>query len=113
MRNNYLYLQDIMEAIEAIEQFVRGMEFEELKRDDKTSSAVVRKLEIIGEAAKNVSETIKHKYPGIPWKEMARMRDKLIHFYFGIKYELLWETIKKDIPAIKPLIQQALKNTHK
>ncbi|MCL0051747.1 DUF86 domain-containing protein [Thermodesulfovibrionales bacterium] len=111
MRNHKLYLKDIFEAMEAIEGFVEGMEFDDFKSDDKTSSAVIRKFEIIGEAAKNLSVTIKQKYPIVPWKEMAGMRDKLIHFYFGIKNELVWQTIKDVIPQIKPLIGKILNET--
>lgn len=92
MRNPNLYLTDILEAMEAIGRFVEGMEFEDFKVDDKTSSAVIRKFEIIGEATKNVPEKIKQEYSTIPWREMAGMRDKLIHFYFGIKYDLVWGT---------------------
>ena len=84
-RNIKLYVKDILEAIKAIEKFVEGMDFESFKEDDKTSSAVIRKFEIIGEATKNIPQSIKEKYPHIPWKEMAGFRDKLIHFYFGIK----------------------------
>ena len=84
------------------------MDFESFKSDDKTASAVIRKLEIIGEAAKRVPSTIKGQYPSIPWKEMAGMRDKLIHFYFGVNYELLWKTIKNRIPTVKPLIAEIL-----
>ena len=105
-----IYLKDILEAMEAIEGFVEGTQFEEFKGDDKTSSAVIRKFEIIGEAAKNIPETIKHKHSIVPWKEMAGMRDKLIHFYFGIKYELVWRTIKDVIPQIKPLIRKILED---
>jgi len=79
-------------------------------RDDKTSSAVIRKFEIIGEAAKQVPENVKQKYSSVPWKEMAGMRDKLIHFYFGVNYKLLWQTIKNRIPEIKPVIVQILKD---
>ncbi|MCL0040685.1 DUF86 domain-containing protein [Thermodesulfovibrionales bacterium] len=111
MRNHKLYLKDIFEAMEAIEGFVEGMEFDDFKSDDKTSSAVIRKFEIIGEAAKNLSVTIKQKYPIVPWKEMAGMRDKLIHFYFGIKYELVWQTIKDVIPQVKPVIGKILNET--
>jgi uncharacterized protein with HEPN domain len=75
--------------MEAIERFVENMDFEEFKRDDKTSSAVIRKFEIIGEATKNVPEAIKQKYQNIPWREMAGMRNKLIHFCFGMKYDLV------------------------
>ena len=108
MRNHSLYLTDILEALESIQSFVEGMGFEDFKQDNKTSSAVIRKLEVIGEAAKRVPESIKQKYPSVPWKEMAGMRDKLIHFYFGVNYELLWQTIKNRIPEIKPVISQIL-----
>ncbi|MCX5718542.1 MAG: DUF86 domain-containing protein [Nitrospirae bacterium] len=110
MRNISLYLQDILDAMLAVERFVEGMSFDEFKTDDKTSSAVIRKFEIIGEAAKQVPEEIRNKYPLIPWKEMAGMRDRLIHFYFGIKYELVWHTIKDVIPQVKPAIQDILRS---
>lgn len=108
MRNPNLYLVDILEAMEAIGRFVEDMEFEDFEADDKTSSAVIRKFEIIGEATKNVPESIRQKYSTIPWREMAGMRDKLIHFYFGIKYDLVWATIKDVIPEVKPLIRKIL-----
>ena len=87
--------------------------FEDFKKDDKTSSAVIRKFEIIGEAAKQVPENVKQEYSSVPWKEMAGMRDKLIHFYFGVNYELLWQTIKNRIPQIKPVIVQILQDITK
>ena len=110
MRDISLYLQDILGAMLAIEQFIEGISLDEFKTDDKTSSAVIRKFEIIGEAAKQIPEEIRNKYPLIPWKEMAGMRDRLIHFYFGIKYELVWHTIKDIIPQVKPSIQEILKS---
>jgi len=108
MKNYNLYLKDILKAFEAIEGFVVGINFEDFQQDDKTSSAVIRKLEIIGEACKQIPETVRQKYPSVPWREMAGMRDKLIHFYFGVDYELVWETIKSRIPEIKPVINQIL-----
>lgn len=113
MRNYILYLTDILECLDAIESFVEGMSFEDFKQDDKTSSAVIRKFEIIGEATKQVPEGIKQKYSAIPWKEMAGMRDKLIHFYFGVNYKLLWQTTKNRIPQIKPVIRQILQDLSK
>jgi len=110
MRNISLYLQDILDAMHAIEKFVEGIDFEEFKADDKTASAVIRKFEIIGEAAKQVPEDIRKKYNQLPWKEMAGMRDRLIHFYFGVKHELVWQTIRDVIPTVKPLIQEILRN---
>ena len=108
MRDPRLYLKDILEAMEAIERFVGGMNFETFEDDDMRVSAVIQKFEIIGEASKNVPKSIKQKYTSIPWSDMAGMRDRLIHFYFGIKYDLVWNTIKQDIPEVKPLIREIL-----
>lgn len=113
MRDISLYLQDILEAMFALEKFVEGMSFEEFKEDDKTTSAVIRKFEIIGEASKQIPDEFRVKYPQIPWKEMSGMRDRLIHFYFGIKYELVWHTIKDVIPVVKPAVQEMLKDISK
>ncbi len=75
--------------------------------------AVIRNFEIIGEASKHIPETIRGKYPKIPWKEMAGMRDKLIHEYFGVKLEVVWETVKKRFPELKILIREVLDNMEK
>lgn len=110
MKRNYrLYLKDILSAMKAIEKFVCGMELEEFSKDDLTSSAVIRKFEIIGEAARQISQDIKRRHPEVPWKEMAGMRDKLIRAYFGINYTLVWDTAKQIIPQIKPLISEIAK----
>ena len=110
MRDASVYLRDIVAAMDAIQGFVQQMDFGDFMNDDKTSSAVVRKFEIIGEAAKNVPETVRNRYPEIPWKEMAGMRDRLIHFYYGVKHDLVWETIQTVIPNVKPLITDVLKD---
>jgi uncharacterized protein with HEPN domain len=109
MRDYRLYLKDILAALESVETFVERMGFEEFRADDKTASAVVRKFEIIGEATKNIPEDIRRRYPKIPWKEMAGMRDRLIHFYFGVDYQLVWNTIKERLPRVKQQIQKILK----
>jgi uncharacterized protein with HEPN domain len=105
MRESKLLIKDILEAISAIERFVEGIDFEEFRSNDEKSSAVIRKFEIIGEATKALPDNLKEKYPEIPWKEMAGFRDKLIHFYFGIKYELVWQAIKNRLPQLKSSIQ--------
>ena len=104
MRDPALYLKDILESIALIEQFIEGMEIEAFKMDIKTSDAVIKRFENIGEATKNIPDGIKNQYPEIPWKEMAGMRDKLVHFYFGIKHELVWAAVKNRLLEIKPLI---------
>lgn len=81
MRDSTLYLKDILAAIDSIERFTAGMDLETFQADDKTTSAVMRKLEIIGEAVKQIPDEIRQKHSQVPWKEMAGMREKLIHFY--------------------------------
>lgn len=109
MRDESLYLKDILQAMEAIEEFVKDMTFDDFEKDDKTSSAVMRKFEIIGEAAKKISDNIKNKYPKLPWKKMAGTRDVLIHFYFGVNYKIVWKTLKK-IGPMKKIVKEILKD---
>jgi len=107
-RDNKLFVKDIIEAMVSIEKFVGKMTLEELKKDEKTSSAVIRKFEIIGEAAKYMPNNVKEKYKDIQWKSMAGMRDRLIHAYFGIDYNLVWSAIKNEIPKLKPKLKKML-----
>lgn len=109
-RNIALYLKDIIDNMEHAENFLVHVTFEEFSRDVKTSYAVVRCIEIIGEASKNISASIRRKYPEIPWKKMAGMRDKVIHLYFGVQPEKVWLVVKNDIPKIKPLITKVLQD---
>lgn len=105
MRDITLYIKDILDAMNSIEAFILEMDFQEFQQDDKTSSAVIRKLEVIGEAAKQIPETIRNQSSQVPWKEMAGMRDRLIHFYFGVNFRLVWKAITEEIPKAKPHLE--------
>lgn len=109
-RKQSLYLNDITNAIEAILKFVDGMTSDEFKSDDRTFSAVIRKLEIIGEASKSISSEVAMTHPEIPWSVLARMRDKLIHGYFGIDADVIWKTVKEDLPVILPFVKKLENN---
>ena len=110
MRDYRLYLKDILTAMIAAQGFVERMDFDAFAADDKTVSAVVRKLEIIGEATKNVSETIRQTYPQVPWRQMAGMRDRLIHGYYDVNYSVVWEVVTELIPPLQPVIKQILED---
>lgn len=109
-RDYKIFLKDILNSMELIEDYVDELDFEEFKNDQKTIDAVIRNIEIIGEASKQIPEDIRKEYTNIPWKEMAKMRDKMIHGYFTIMHEILWETAKHDIPETKKIIEDMLKD---
>jgi len=106
-RRDIDYLGDIEEAIELINTYTKGLTFDEFVQDRKTQDAVIRNLEIIGEAAKNISAYTKRKYPQVPWKKFAGLRDKVIHHYFGIKYDIVWQ-VKEELPRIIPQIKEII-----
>ena len=95
------YLQDILDAIAKAEEFVSGMDYQAFRQDDKTVFAAIRALEIIGEAAKKIPAPVRQKYAAVPWKNLAGMRDKLIHDYMGVSLEIVWRTITEDIPPAR------------
>ena len=102
------YIDDIAVEIEHVKEFTDGMTYEQFVADTKTSYAIVRALEVIGEASKSVPAETKIKYHDVPWKEMAGMRDKLAHGYFGVDWDVVWEVAKTHIPRLKPLIMQII-----
>ena len=110
-RGNKEFLYDIKEAIRRIEDYIGQMNYEEFLQENKTQDAVVRNLEIIGEAVKNLSEPMKKKYNKIGWKDFAGMRDKVIHHYFGIKWDIVWSVIKDKLPKLNENIEHILKET--
>ena len=103
-----VYIQDILEAIQRIDEYLTGITFEEFSKDNKTIDAVVRNFAVIGEAARNVPVSVKRKHPEIAWKRMSGMRDKVIHEYFGVDPHILWDTSKIDLPASKQLLKKLL-----
>ncbi|WP_373470711.1 HepT-like ribonuclease domain-containing protein [Carnobacterium alterfunditum] len=104
------YLEDILETLLIIETFTEDLTFDSFVNDKKTLFAINHAIERIGEATKNIPENIRVKYPHIKWKGLTGMRDKIIHYYFGINYQIVWDTIKKDLPTLKPVIKDILKS---
>ena len=107
------YLEDIFISISDIQEFISQIDFSKFCEDKKTSNAVIRSLEVIGEAAKNIPASIRKKYPDVPWKKMAGMRDKLIHEYFGIDFEIVWGAITEDLPPLKSALKIILRDIEK
>lgn len=112
-RDLSLYLEDILESCRFIPEFVHSIDSEAFVRDEKTTSAVIRKFEVMGEAAKNIPEQIRVKYPNVPWQKMASMRNRLIHAYFGVDYQLVWDTIQQFLPSLIEIIADILNDINK
>lgn len=97
-RNYSMYLDDIILSMSRIAEYIEGLSFDQFKKDYKTVDAVIRNFEIIGEAANKVPDTIKEKYPEVPWSEMYLLRNKVSHEYFGIDYDIIWDVITNELP---------------
>lgn len=107
-RENKVFLVDIKEAIERIESYIKKLDYEDFLQDLKTQDATVRNIEIIGEAVKNITIDFKKKYNDIEWKKLAGLRDKIIHYYFGVNWDIVWDVIKNKLPELKNNIQRIL-----
>ena len=103
------YLHDMLSNAERAIQFARGEEFDTFLKDDKSVYAVIRAIGIIGEASQKIPPEIREKHPEIPWREISTMRNKLIHEYFGINMQVVWQTIHEDLPMLIPALRKALK----
>ncbi len=101
------------EYMERAEDYVRDMSFEAFSDDLRTSDAVIRCLEVIGEATKQIPEGVRARHPSIPWRAMAGMRDKIIHSYFNVDFEAVWLVTKEDIPALRPLLERVRASVEK
>lgn len=104
MKDDYVYLRHISESIEHVREFTRGVSKERFLKDALVQSAVIRQLEIIGEAVKNLSPSFRKRHKNVPWKDIAGLRDKLIHGYFGVDISLVWGICEKDLPELKDFI---------
>ena len=98
---------DISDAARRIEEYIRGMTFEEFEKDTKTQDAVVRNIEIVGEAVKRLSSGFKRRHSEVPWKQMAAMRDVIIHRYFGAALDIVWRVATKDLPEAITHLEKA------
>ena len=107
-RDLRLYLSDIMDSSNAIQEFVKGLSFEEFCKDRKTYSAVIREFEIIGEAVGKLSDEVKQKHPDVEWQDIKDFRNLLTHEYFGIDLEIVWKTVKDDLPALIEAVRAIL-----
>ncbi len=102
------YIEDIFNAMLDIQEFTAEYSYAQFVDDRKTQYAVIRAIEIIGEASKNVPMEVREKYRHIPWRDMATMRDRLIHGYFGVDLIIVWDTIQQDIPPLIPMFRSLL-----
>lgn len=108
-----IYLEDILECIEKIREYTREMDLDEFIQNSSMQDAVLRRFEIIGEAVKHLPEDLKAQYPKVPWKEIAGMRDVLIHEYAGVHIDRVWRAIEKDIPVLRKEIKRIIRDLKK
>ena len=107
-RDPLLRVRDILDATRAIRSFVEAMDEAEFKADRRTLDAVLRNVSVIGEAARHVPEEFRARFPGVPWLEMADMRNVVVHEYFGVDFGILWQTVTRDIPELESALGAVL-----
>ncbi len=108
-RNFSLYLEDMLQSMDRIEEYLSELDFQKFKMNYLVVDAIIRNLEIIGEASKNIPTEVQEKYPEIPWKKMYGLRNLIAHEYFGIDYEMIWEIAKKNLPQNRIDLQKIIK----
>ncbi len=108
IRDCRMYIEDILSSMNRIEKYVNGLEYEDFIQNDMAVDAVIRNLEIIGEASKNVPENVRSQYPDVPWKRMIGLRNIVIHDYFGVDLSIVWRIVTKNIPAAKIQVEKIL-----
>lgn len=111
MKDEFLdYIEDILDAMEKAELLLVDVSYDDFEADFRINFAVIRALEIVGEATKRLPLSIRQQYPDVPWADMAGMRDKIIHGYDVVNLRIVWDTVKNRIPIVRPQIQDILKN---
>ena len=104
-----LFLQDMLESIENIAQYTSGMGFQDFLKDTRTRDAVVRNLEVLGEAARKLPSGIRERYPEIPWAQIVGLRNRLIHGYFLVDYGIVWEIVQDELPQLRKRLEQIMR----
>lgn len=104
-KNNYIYIKHIRKAIAQIETYTKGLDEERFTKDTLVHDAVLRQLMIIGEAARRITNDFQNKHSEVPWRVMENTRNKIVHEYFGIRFDIVWDTIKNDLPALEKILE--------
>jgi uncharacterized protein with HEPN domain len=107
-KDQLIFLEDIKDCIEKIKEYTKNVSWESFEKDVKLQDAVIRRLEIIGEAVKGITPLLRENHPEIPWKQVAGFRDVLIHAYSGVNLKMVWNVIKTDLPALKEHVEKII-----
>ncbi len=109
-KTHRLFVEDILESMDKIERYTKDLTYEGFVKDEMVVDAVIRNIEIIGEAARNIPEDVREEYPDVPWRRMIGLRNIAVHEYFGVDLSIVWEITTKNLPETRPMIAAILKS---